>query len=198
MQKEIWKDVAGYEGLYQVSNLGRVKSIPRKVTNGTGGEFFTKPKIMNRHKDTSGYHAIALCKNSKMKKTKLHRIIAKAFIPNPDNKPQVDHINGIRTDNRLSNLRWVTPSENNKNGYRNGNKKVFKPRVNVSGKSIREATPVSQYSQDGIKIMSFDSIHKASKHTGIPISSISNACKKQRKTSHGYVWKYSTPDNVSK
>lgn len=102
---EIWRDVVGYEGLYQVSNIGRVKSLPR---NGTiKEERILKPRITK-----NGYLYVHLRNGSISKYVKVHKMVAVAFIPNPENKPQINHINGIKTDNRVDNLEWNTASEN--------------------------------------------------------------------------------------
>lgn len=100
---QVWKQVKGYEGLYEVSNFGNVKSLAR---------FGTKGKIMNARDNGKGYYRIKLTKNNKEKMMMLHRIIAEAFIPNVENKRCVNHINGIKTDNRIENLEWCTHSEN--------------------------------------------------------------------------------------
>lgn len=114
MINEIWKDIAGYEGLYQVSNLGKVKSLPRKLWNGRAS-YLTNEKVLKTIKDKNGYENVALYKNKKAKVCKVHRLVAIAFIPNPENKPEVDHINTITNDNMVENLRWVTRSENMQN-----------------------------------------------------------------------------------
>ena len=95
---ETWKDVIGYEGIYQVSDIGNVRNVKSGKT--------LKPNL-----DTKGYLMIRLYKNAKFKICRVHRLVAEAFIPNPENKPTVDHINTIRTDNRLCNLRWFTQQE---------------------------------------------------------------------------------------
>lgn len=111
MTNEIWKDIAGYEGLYQVSNMGRVKSLQKERSNGKSF-YITDEKILKATKDKEGYENVFLYKNKKFKVCKVHRLVAIAFIYNPKNKPEVDHINTIRNDNRVENLRWVTRSEN--------------------------------------------------------------------------------------
>jgi hypothetical protein len=108
---EIWKDIENYHGLYKVSNLGRVKSFKK------GKGFILKACIIPR-----GYLILNLYNNKKMNAFYLHRLVAKAFIPNPENKPEVNHINGIKTDNNLKNLEWCTRSENAKHAYRMASK----------------------------------------------------------------------------
>lgn len=107
---EIWKPVVGYEGLYEVSNIGNVKSLPKKRGYVNGNE-----KIIRPFRNDGGYLLVSLSKNNKMKHYQVHRLVAQAFIPNLKNKPQVDHISRIRDDNRVENLRWVSVSENGNN-----------------------------------------------------------------------------------
>ena len=102
MNKEVWKDIVGYEGIYQVSNFGRVKNTE------TG-------RIMKTYKDKYGYITTSISYKGKTKHFLIHRLIAKAFIPNPENKPHINHINTIRDDNRIENLEWVTRKENSNN-----------------------------------------------------------------------------------
>lgn len=107
MEEEVWKPIKDYEGLYEISNLGRVKSFNYR---GSG-----KEKILKNTECRWGYLTVSLTKSGKCKVFKVHRLVAEAFIPNPENKPCVDHINTIRTDNRVKNLRWVTYKENSNN-----------------------------------------------------------------------------------
>ena len=97
---EEWKDIKGYEGLYQVSNFGRVKSLARNDASGHK----LKERIMTNYIGVRGYFEVGLTKNGKNKTTKLHQLIAKSFIPNPENKPHINHKNGIKTDNSIENL----------------------------------------------------------------------------------------------
>jgi hypothetical protein len=110
--EEIWKDIEDYEGLYQVSNLGRVKSMLRKVPHLCGYRTIPERIIKASVSSTTGYMIISLCKNSTYKLYLVHRLVAEAFIPNPDKLPYVNHKNEIRIDNRADNLEWCTPNYN--------------------------------------------------------------------------------------
>lgn len=104
MQKEEWKDIPGYENTYQVSNLGRVRSLKYRKTN--------KTKILKISFFRTGYARVNLQKDKQSVSKLVHRLVAEAFIPNPDNKPEVNHINGDKSDNNIKNLEWMTSSEN--------------------------------------------------------------------------------------
>jgi hypothetical protein len=146
IEAEIWKDVVGYEGIYSVSNLGRVR---RELLRTTG-----KPgKIMIPYIDHKGYERLQLTANGVRRKFFIHRLVATAFIPNPGNKPQVNHIDGIPLNNKLSNLEWNTASENQQHAHRIGLHKGFHTK-------IRKLTP-----EDVLKIRSYGA--SGVKHTDI-------------------------------
>ena len=111
MPQEVWKPIVGYEGFYEVSNLGRVKSVERIVENN-GGQQRRQERIMRLRIGSLGYLNVTLCRESATKVFSVHRLVAQAFIPNPENKPYVDHIDTDPSNNNVDNLRWVTQHEN--------------------------------------------------------------------------------------
>jgi hypothetical protein len=112
-ESEVWKDIQGYEGLYQVSNFGKVKSLQRVIHHSLKGSKTINEKILKQGIDSNGYLIVSLCKECKCKSIRIHKLICEYFIPNPEMKKVVNHINGIKTDNRIENLEWVTTKENN-------------------------------------------------------------------------------------
>jgi hypothetical protein len=119
---EVWKDIVGYEDYYQVSTLGRVRSMNRLLDKPnilTGGDTIRKGKLL-KQQDHFGYLLVNLCVHNKRRLCRVHRLVAEAFIPNPDGKPQINHKNGNKKDNRVYNLEWATASENGKHSFANG------------------------------------------------------------------------------
>lgn len=110
--EEIWKDIKGFEGKYQISNIGNVKSLEREVRNTNNSTRIVKERILKLQNNPHKYKMVAMSKESYIKPFVTHRLVATAFIPNPENKPCVNHINGIRWDNRVENLEWCTHKEN--------------------------------------------------------------------------------------
>ena len=173
---EIWKDVPGYIGLYKVSNYGRVKSVKKQLVLKTSGSG-------NRYK------TVALC-NGMRKTFRLHRLVAAAFIPNPDNKPCIDHIDGDRTNNHADNLRWVTYLENNNNP-------ITKKRLsennakNMQGKKgvLHPNSKPVKMMKNGICLKTYQSIHLAKKD-GFNDTLIIRCCKGRMKKHKGYNWEY--------
>ena len=170
MTKEIWRDIEGYEGLYQVSDQGRVKSLERK---GRRKERVLKPGL-----DKDGYLFVNLWAGGKQKNHKVHRLVCQAFHENPGNKPQVNHINEIKTDNRASNLEWCTYAENNNHGTRN--ERVAKA----------QSRPVAQYAQDGELIKIWPSTREAERQTGFRHGYIGQSANGKRKQAYGFIWRY--------
>lgn len=123
MLNEVWKDIPHYEGLYQVSNLGRVKALPRERINHSGGRWIQPERIMSIGINKDGYETTNLTAANGVRKTeKVHRLVALAFLDNPNNLPEVNHKNCIRDDNRVENLEWISRKDNNAYTSQCGNK----------------------------------------------------------------------------
>lgn len=186
-EDEKWKPIKGYENCYLISTFGRIITLARNGIPNT--------KIISGTK-CGRYERIGLRKNGVRKHFSVHRLVADTFIPNPNNLPQVDHINGNCFDNRVVNLRWATAKENIRNPitFARYKQKMVERRDNESCKAV------SQYSKDGILITTFQSIREAERITGIPHSNISAAAfNKRRKhgdhfatirSAGGYLWKF--------
>ena len=172
---EIWKPVVGYEGLYEVSNLGNVRSLNYNHTN--------KPKLLKQDLCKNNNLRVTLYNRTK-KRFLVHRIVAEAFIPNPYNKPEIDHINTIRTDNRVENLRWVTHTENMNNPI------THTKSINSKLHYTYNMKAVIQTSKDGTFIQEYKCTREAERATNIDHRSINKCCKGIYKTAGGYVWKY--------
>lgn len=182
-----------------VSSYGRVMSLNFEGRCG--------PRILKGTINTSGYCVVDLYKQLKPQKWLVHRLVAIAFIPNPDNKPMIDHIDTVRTNNRVENLRWCTLRENQNNpitlikfsqtstGRRFS--KETKEKLSEIHKRI-QLTPVCQLSIDGETIKEWPGILIAEKELGINRKSISRCCRGKYKTAGGYKWKYKYPEKVRK
>lgn len=117
---EVFKEVKDYEGIYFVSNLGNVKSVDHYINNKHSSKSLKKGRVLKKFESVKGYLQTSLSKETKRFNTGIHRVVAIAFIPNPENKPQVNHINGIKTDNRVENLEWCTNKENQIHAVKTG------------------------------------------------------------------------------
>lgn len=188
---EEWKDIEGFEGLYQISNLGRVRSLDRYLLVERYGKTYKriqKGGIISLQKNKDGYFQVQLHKGTRttVYTYRVHRLVAEAFIPNPENKPCVDHINTDITDNRVYNLRWATYKENANNPLSIGHYKVG----NSHPHSDRKA--VLQFSKDGEFIKKYDSAEDAAMEIHMSKSSIQSVAGHQPHchTAGGYRWEY--------
>ena len=186
---EIWKDVENYEGFYQVSNLGRVRSLERDVYCQNGIVHHLKEKVLVQNLDKQGYAYVSLCLNGKMKTIKTHRLVALAFIPNPENKPQVNHKDENPLNNCVDNLEWCTASYNANYGTRNvriiQNHRSYKLGNNPRAKAI--------FCEELNK--TFDCAKRAGEELGIDSSAIIKVCKGKAKTTGGFHWRYASEND---
>ena len=166
---ETWRAIAGYEGLYEVSDLGRVKSLKHG-----------KEKILKPWKTNNGYLHVIIFKDGHRKQTLVHRIVAEAFIPNPNNLTTVNHKDEVKTNNTVTNLEWMSMKDNLNYGTRN--KRItesLSKQVQMFDKSTGEL------------LATFPSTNEAGRVTGINQSNISECCNGKRKSACGYIWRYS-------
>ena len=188
MQKEIWKDVVGYEGLYQVSNFGRVKHISCVVTTSSNSVRSIKERMIKPRLQNNGYFLVDLYKNNRRKGMLLHRLVAETFIPNPLDLPCVNHKDSNRTNCRVENLEWCTVSYNEKYSYDNNNRR---DKMNWKhGKDNANSKAVHALNKNGGIVFSFDCIMDAERETGILNSNIVACLKGRHKTAGGYIWIY--------
>lgn len=192
---EIWKDIDGYIGYYKVSNLGNVRSVDRIVSHWKGGEQLRKCKLLKQADDGNCYKFVCLQKNGKRKIYKVHRLVAEAFIPNPNNYQCVNHIDEDKHNNCVDNLEWCTQKYNCNYGTRT--ERGAKARINHPSFS----RPILQFTLDGKFIKEYPSAREAERHTGISFVSISACCigKKlkdgrgyyyTRKSAGGFLWRF--------
>lgn len=181
---EIWKPVKGFEGLYEVSNLGRVRSLDRKVRN-RGGFALKKGKILSDAAVSGhGYRKVGLWKDNMGTNALVHRLVAEAFIPNPDNLPEVNHKDENPRNNCVENLEWC-------DGYYNMTYGTLQQRKadKLRGRPIG-SQPILQYSKDGELIARYDSALKAAEAINGDNSAICKCANGKVKTSYGFVWKW--------
>ena len=179
---EEWRDIKNYEGLYQISNLGRVKSVKRTVWNNGRCCYVTVPeRILKLKKNRYGYLQIVLHKDGNRKSYGVHRLVAEAFIPNPDNLPEVDHKNGRKLDNRANNLRWVTKEDNLR--YMNNRRKDKKTREIETQFGKNNITTKNSSRKDKTKILHLETgkLYNSSRHAGRELNlsdaNIRRSCK---------------------
>lgn len=175
---EVWRDITGYEGYYQVSSEGRVKSLERTFIDKSGRKQTVKERILKPGMDRGGYLIVDLCDGGKRKRFKVHRLVCQAFHDNPENKPCVNHIDENKTNNAASNLEWSTAKENCNHGTRNER----------SAKALSKS--VGQYTLHGELIKIWPSTMEVKRQAGFSYSHVSEVANGKRKTAYGFIWKY--------
>lgn len=170
---EIWKPIPGYEGLYEVSTHGRVKSYKRAVVI-----------VLKARVNKEGYLYLGLCKDGEVVTHRVHRLVAVTFIPNAENKPEVNHKNGVRHESYVENLEWVTRQENVDDIY-----KVRKVKIKC-GIEHRGSKPVYQFTKTGKLLNVYPSVNTAAEKTGARYNNISQCAHMARPTAGGFKWSY--------
>ncbi len=179
--QENWKDIKGYEQSYQVSNLGRVKSLSRTIMKSNNTIMYVKERILKTRRHNNGYYMVTLYKNQTPKLCTIHRLVAKAFIDNPENKSTVNHLDGDKLNNHVDNLEWCTQQENITHSNRPG--------------LTKNKVAVNQYDLDGNFIQKFESVRSAGKTLKINTSHIGSVCRGNRNQTGGYIWRYASERN---
>lgn len=192
-EKEEWR-VCG--GSYEVSNYGRVRSIDREVIYNSSvrkpAAHKYKGKLLKPCKDSYGYLVVRVDK----KIQKVHRLVATAFIPNPNNKPQINHIDGDKTNNRADNLEWCTSSENIIHAYKNGMKEKSRKQAreladkNRKQVGMRKRVCIDQFTMSGEYVKTYPAIFIAAKDNGISSTEIIRVAQGKKKQTAGYIWRY--------
>lgn len=179
--KEIWKNIDDYNGLYQVSNLGNVLSINWNNTNST--------KLLTPYIH-GGYLRVGIRTNKCLKNYMIHRLVAKAFIPNPLNKPQINHIDGNKLNNRVDNLEWVTAQENTQHAIKHNLRPSNVICIRKKGMDNLLSKPILQFTKNNEFIKEWSCAFEVASILGYNISSIRRCCRQERKTYKGYIWRY--------
>ena len=167
--EEIWKDIQGYEELYQISNYGRIKSLK-----------YNKDNILKPYMTSTGYYKIDLRKNNTRKIKPIHKLVAQHFIDNPENKPEVNHKDGNKLNNRVENLEWVTRSENIKHSYKTG--------LHIHSPDCKRVYQIDVNTEQMIK--SYNSVNAAARQLNLRHESISACANGITNSYGGYKWKY--------
>ena len=177
LQNEIWKPISGFEGLYEISNYGRVKSLGNGIYN-------SKKKILIPWKENCGYLRILLSKNGTHKHYSVHRLVATTFLPNPENLPQVNHRDEDKQNNHVDNLEWCSSKYNINYGT------AIDRRVKKQINHKKLSKPVLQYDLKGNFIAEYPSLSEVQRKFGFLQGNISSCCLGKLKSAYGYIWKF--------
>ena len=185
LPNEKWKDIKDYEGLYEISNYSRIKSLERVNSRG----IILKEKILKPYKDRVSRYSIKLYKHGCKKGYFVHRLVGKEFIPNPYNKPEINHIEPVTKeicDNRICNLQWCTSKENSLWTIKCGN--MYQPCLGKFGKDHHLSKPIIQLDLNNKFIKKWDNAREINRELGIDYRFVSRCCKHRCKTAHGFIF----------
>lgn len=180
---ETWKDVKDFEGFYQISNKGNIKSLERQVTGKLGSVRVLPEKLITPTDNGKGYLVVALYKNGKRYFKKIHRLVAEAFIPNPDNKSEVNHIDGNKSNNNYTNLEWSTTKENCRHRQDTG-------LGNIEAATKAKYRPIIKINLTTGEEKRYDCVKDVAKEFGCKIDAIARVARGERKSYKGYGFKY--------
>lgn len=181
-RNEVWRDIDGYAGLYQVSSLGRVRSLPRLKVGRMGSKYYYGGKMLTPSMGDK-YLVVLLYDRGRRIMRHVHRLVAETFIPNDDHSLVVNHINEIKTDNRVCNLEWVTQKENINHGTRNLRA------ANSSRNRADCSKPVMQFTKTGEFVALYPSISEAARQMNCSVCAILNCIAGRSQSARRYVWK---------
>ena len=188
---EQWKNIEEFKELYQVSNLGNVRSLDTMINcKGANNIDFhlRKGRILKQTIGTTGYYSVNLSKNGKSKFVRVHRLVAQAFIPNPNNLYCINHIDGNKLNNNVNNLEWCDYSHNNKEAYRLGLKNnKYKGKY---GKEAQFSKPLLQFTLNNEFVKEWENAEQVKRELGYCAENIRSVCNGRRKKANGYIWKY--------
>lgn len=180
---EIWKDIEDYEGWYQVSNTGRVRSVDRVVQHADGISSTLKGRVLKPRSDKCDYLVVHLCKDGKRTTKTAHRLVAQAFIPNPEGLPQVNHKNEVKNDNRVENLEWCDAAYN----LAYGTARTRKSQTMTNGKRSKAVLQIDPNTMEILR--EWPSTAECGRN-GFNSSLVSACCLGKQKTHKGFIWKY--------
>lgn len=181
MTIELFVPLKGYEGLYEVSSLGRIKSLPKQ--RGTNYKCYIPERIMSSKDNGNGYHQIALSKNSRKTTLYVHILVASHFVDNPDNLPEVNHDNGDKSCNESWNLKWCTRKANEEHAWKTGLK-------SMRGDNHHSSKRVLQMDFEGNVIKEWTNGHEVMNVLGYAHGHIGKCCRGLAKTAYGFRWQY--------